>query len=68
MNVSFEKDKSCVACQEGKKVGSNHHMKNIMMIVRPLELIHMDLFSPVDYLSIDEKYGFVIVDDYTRFT
>jgi hypothetical protein len=37
---------------------------------RPLELIHMDLFGPIAYISIDEsKYCLVvIVDDYSRFT
>ena len=32
-------------------------------------MIHMDLFGPVAYLSIGgNKYGLVIVDDYSRFT
>jgi hypothetical protein len=36
---------------------------------RPLELLHMDLFGPVAYLSIGgSKYGLVIVDDFSRFT
>jgi hypothetical protein len=36
---------------------------------RPLELLHMDLFGPIAYISIDEsKYCLVIVDDYSRFT
>ena len=36
---------------------------------RPLELLHIDLFGPMDVLSMDGKsYGFVIVDDYSRFT
>jgi hypothetical protein len=44
-------------------------MKNIMTISRPLELLHMDLFGPIAYLSIGgSKYGLVIVDDYTLFT
>jgi hypothetical protein len=35
----------------------------------PLELLHMDLFGPIAYISIDEsKYCLVIVDDYSRFT
>jgi transposase InsO family protein len=35
----------------------------------PLEMLHMDLFGPVVYISIgDNKYGLVIVDDYSRFT
>jgi hypothetical protein len=64
-NVSFEKDRSCAACQAGKQVGSTHHSKNVMTTTRPLELLHMDLFGPVAYLSIEgSKYGLVIVDDF----
>jgi transposase InsO family protein len=34
-----------------------------------LELLHMDLFSPIAYISIGwSKYCLVIVDDYSRFT
>jgi transposase InsO family protein len=40
-----------------------------MTTTRPLELLHMDLFGPVAYLSIrGSKYGLVIVDDFSRFT
>jgi hypothetical protein len=40
-----------------------------MTILRPLKLLHMDLFGPIAYLSIgDNKYGLVIVDDFSRFT
>nr|CAE03661.3 OSJNBa0042N22.2 [Oryza sativa Japonica Group]CAE76041.1 B1292H11.27 [Oryza sativa Japonica Group] len=68
-NVSFEKDRVCSACQAGKQVGSTHPIKNIMTTTRPLELLHMDLFGPVAYISIGgNKYGFVIVDDFSRFT
>jgi transposase InsO family protein len=36
---------------------------------RPLELLHMDLFGPIAYISIGgSKYCLVIVDDYSRFT
>jgi hypothetical protein len=36
---------------------------------RPLELLHMDLFSPIAYISISgSKYCLLIVDDYSRFT
>jgi hypothetical protein len=35
----------------------------------PLELLHMDLFGPIAYISIGgSKYYLVIVDDYSRFT
>jgi hypothetical protein len=64
-NVTFEKDRPCAACQAGKQVGNAHHSKNVMTTSRPLELLHMDLFGPVAYLSIGgSKYGLVIVDDF----
>jgi transposase InsO family protein len=43
--------------------------KNIMTTTRPLEMLHMDLFGPITYISIDDnKYDLVIIDDYSRFT
>src|SRR5688500_14467405 len=68
-NVYFEKDRICSACQAGKEVGAHHPHKNIMTTDRPLELLHMDLFGSIAYISIDRsKYCLVIVDDYSRFT
>jgi hypothetical protein len=68
-NISFEKDRIYSACQAGKQVGVPHPSKSIVTTVKPLELLHMDLFSPVAYMSIGgDKYGLVIVDDYSRFT
>jgi transposase InsO family protein len=68
-NVCFEKDRPCAACQAGKQVGSTHHNKNVMTTSRPLELLHMDLFGPIAYLSIGgSKYSLVIVNDFSRFT
>jgi transposase InsO family protein len=68
-DVHFEKDRICGAWQARKQVGVPHPPKSIMTITQPLELIHMDLFGPVAYLSIGgNKYGIVIVDDYSRFT
>ena len=68
-DVTFEKDKLCSACQARKQVG-NTHPKNIMMSTsKAFELVHMDLFGPTTYTSISgDKYDFVIVDDYTRYT
>jgi hypothetical protein len=64
-NVQFEKYRPCAACQAGKQVGGAHHSKNVMTTSRSLELLHMDLFGPVAYLSIGgSKYGLVIVDDF----
>jgi hypothetical protein len=32
-------------------------------------MLHMDLFGPIAYISISgNKYGLVIVDDYSHFT
>jgi hypothetical protein len=68
-NVHFEKDGVCSACQVGKQVGAHHPHKNILTTERPLELLHMDLFSPIAYISIGgSKYYLVIVDDYSHFT
>ena len=40
-----------------------------MMTDMLLELLHMDIFGPIAYLSIGgSKYCPVIVDDYSRFT
>jgi transposase InsO family protein len=68
-NVVFEKDRLCSACQAGKQVGAHHPAKNILSSSRPLKLLHMDLFGPITYISIGgNKYGLVIVDDFSRFT
>jgi hypothetical protein len=53
-DVCFEKDRPCAACQAGKQVGTTHQSKNVMMTSRPLELLHMDLFGAVAYLSMGE--------------
>jgi hypothetical protein len=68
-DVCFKKDRPCAACQEGKHVGTNHPIKNVMTTSKPLELLHMDLFGYVAYLSIGgSKYGLIIVDDFSCFT
>jgi transposase InsO family protein len=69
IDVCFEKDRPYAACHARKQVGTTHQSKNVMMRSRPPELLHMDLFGPVAYLSIEgSKYGLVIVDDFSRFT
>ena len=48
---------------------NTHPKKSMMSTSKAFELLHMDLFGPTQYTSIDgNKYGFVIVDDYTRYT
>jgi hypothetical protein len=40
-----------------------------MTTTRPLEMLHMELFDSIAYISISgNKYGLVIIDDYSRFT
>ena len=68
-DVMFEKDKLCSSCQAGKQVGNTHPKKIMMSTSKAFELLHMDLFGPTTYTSIGgNKYGFVIMDDFTRYT
>jgi transposase InsO family protein len=49
-------------------MGAPHHAKNIITTTRPLEILHMNLFGHIAYISIGgNKYGLVIVDDYSHF-
>jgi hypothetical protein len=68
-NVVVEKDRVYGACQAGKQHGAPHHPKNVVTTKRPLELLHMDLFGRVAYISIGgSKYGLVIVHDFSHYT
>ncbi|KAL8156971.1 hypothetical protein AgCh_001902 [Apium graveolens] len=64
-NLEFAQNEVCEACQKGKMKKSSHKSKTVNFISAPLQLIHMDLFGPVNVLSIlRKKYAFVMVDDY----
>jgi hypothetical protein len=40
-----------------------------MTTTRSLEMLHIDLFGPITYISFGgNKYSLVIIDDYSRFT
>jgi transposase InsO family protein len=68
-DVTFEKDKLCSACQAEKQVCNTHPKKSMMSTSKAFEWLHMDLFGPTTYTSIGgNKYGFVIMDDFTRYT
>ena len=61
--INFQKDEVCEACQVGKQIKNSFINKNLISTSRPLELLHMDLFG------LGEKsYGYVIVDDFSRYT
>ena len=48
---------------------SSFKPKDALSTTRPLELLHLDLFSPIKTQSLGgKKYGMVIVDDYSRFS
>ena len=67
--LNFNKDKICDACQFGKQVRSSFKPKHLVSTSWPLELLHIDLFGPMNVISIGGKsYEFFIVDDYSRFT
>ena len=64
--ITFEK---CVSCAQGKHHRKPHFPKQINSIIQVLELLHMDLFGPVNVLSINRNsYRLVVIDDYSRFT
>ncbi|KAM0017117.1 putative RNA-directed DNA polymerase [Helianthus debilis subsp. tardiflorus] len=59
----------CIACAKGKAHRKPHKTKPVPSTKAILELLHMDLFGPVNVLSIRKKaYCLVIVDDYSRYT
>jgi len=68
-NIDYHSDALCGACQKGKIVKSSFKSKDIVSTSIPLELLHIDLFGPVNTASsYGSKYGLVIVDDYNRWT
>jgi hypothetical protein len=68
-DVTFDKNKLCSACQAGKQVANHHPLKTMLSTFKPLELLHMDIFSPTSYKSIGGNlYCLIIIDDYSRYT
>jgi len=66
-DIDYHSDEICGACQKGKIVKTSFKSKDIVSTSSPLELLHIDLFGPVSTASIyGNKYGLVIVDDYSR--
>ena len=67
--MKFSKDKICDACQLGKQHKTSFKSINKVSTNRALDLLHMDLFGPIDVPSLrGSRYAFVVVDDYTRYT
>ncbi|XP_031121052.1 uncharacterized protein LOC116024300 [Ipomoea triloba] len=51
-DIVYKKDQVCDACQKGKQIKSSFKSKTHESTSRPLSLLHMDLFGPVDPVSV----------------
>ena len=59
----------CCPCQHGKQLKTTHKIVQHTTTSRVLELLHMDLMSPIQVHSIVGKmYILVCVDDFSKFT
>ncbi|KAL8101335.1 hypothetical protein AgCh_033279 [Apium graveolens] len=68
-NTVFAPDGLCDSCQKAKQRKSSFKSKTESSILDPYHLIHVDLFGPVNVMSIaKKKYALVIVDEFTRYT
>ena len=67
--MEFTQEGLCEACEKGKSKRASHRSKEMTSITDPLQLIHMDLFGPVNVMSLSGKrYALVIVDDFSKYT
>ena len=69
--VKLKKVHLCGACEARKMARAKHPSKKIMTTPRPFELLYMDLFGHTHYSTLTTTahlHGFVIVDDYSRYT
>ena len=65
----MELDHLCDACVKGKQTKSSFKTKNAVSTTQPLQLIHIDLFGPINVPSLGKKrFVCVIADDYSRYT
>nr|GEY01783.1 hypothetical protein [Tanacetum cinerariifolium] len=65
----FENNHGCVACQKGKQHKASYKAKLMNSISKPLHMLHMDLFGPINVKSLMKKsYCLVITDDFSRFS
>ena len=62
-------DGLCDSCQKAKQRKTTFRSKSESSIVHPFHLLHVDLFGPVNIMSIGKKrFALVIVDEYNRYT
>ncbi|KAI3672677.1 hypothetical protein L6452_38774 [Arctium lappa] len=66
---SYAKESLCSACEKGKQTKASFKSKQVSSVTSHLQLLHMELFGPVNIQSIaGKKYTLVIVDEYSRYT
>ena len=67
--VLFTPDGLCDSCQKCKQRRTSRKSKTKSSIDKVFHMLHLDLFGPVNIMSISKKrYTLVVVDEYTRFT
>nr|GEX17154.1 putative ribonuclease H-like domain-containing protein [Tanacetum cinerariifolium] len=65
----FENNHGCVSCQKGKQHKASYKAKLVNSISKPLDMLHMDLFGPINVKSLMRKsYCLVITNDFSRFS
>nr|GEU32018.1 retrovirus-related Pol polyprotein from transposon TNT 1-94 [Tanacetum cinerariifolium] len=65
----YHKEHLGPSCEQGKSKRASHPPKPVPNSRQRLQLLHIDLCSPMRIASINEKrYVLVIVDDYSRYT
>ena len=68
-DMEFRKEGLCEACEKGKSKKASHGSKDMTSITNPLQLLPMDLFGPVNVMSLSwKRYALVIVDDFSKYT
>ena len=67
--VQFAPDRLCEFCQKANQRRISFKINTESSISDPYPLLHIDLFGPVNIMSIKKKrYALVTVDEYTRYT
>ena len=65
----YTPDGLCDACQKAKQRRTSFKSKSESSIEEPYHMLHLDLFGPVNIMTISKKrYTLVIVDEFSRFT
>ncbi|CAN1273116.1 Retrovirus-related Pol polyprotein from transposon TNT 1-94 [Linum perenne] len=68
-NIKSKHNFFCKACVQGKQTKTSFKSTDFISTSKPLELIHLDLFGPLNVQSLGAKnFAFVLVDDFSRFT